>query len=76
IIISMFNVFNNLTTEQGIMHTAEFFSLLFVFSITYHAIHNIKGTIKPPTKALISMFFGTVAYGIAKIIIGLFFGTY
>ena len=45
----------------------EFAALFIVVISTYMLLHSIMGHLKPATKALMAMFFGTVAYSIGKI---------
>lgn len=51
---------------NDLFYIGEFFSVSFVIMVTYMAIHVMLGHLKPATKALVSMFFGSIAYSIGK----------
>lgn len=54
---------------SDIFFIGEFFSIAFITIITYMTIHAMLGHLKPATKALVSMFFGTVAYSFGKVML-------
>lgn len=66
----MFELSSNTIKALGassIFPVIEFASLFTVVIATYLLLHKVVGHLKPSTKMLVSMFFGTLAYSIGKI---------
>lgn len=68
---------NTLYTLGGssIFPIVEFASLFIVVIVTYLLLHKLLGHLKPATKALVALFFGTLAYSVGKIVVITFFVT-
>ena len=62
-------------SESGIVSIAEFFSIAFIVICTYWGMHNLFNRLRPATKMLLSMFFGTIAYTMGKLVVLTFFFT-
>ena len=56
-------------SSSGLVPILEFAGVAAVIVVTYLAIHNMFNHLKPATKMLVSMFFGSLAYSFGKLVV-------
>lgn len=59
----------NALSESSIFPIIEFASVAVIIFCTYLGTHYLLGHLKPATKMLVSMFLGTCAYTIGKLVL-------